>query len=103
MFAIMRELEAEHRGPFIPKPVWMEETSYDALMEELTEMDIRSLCLQLKLPRPDIYEPPVDYANCKPERINYPPALAFFFRNKDGVRQMKAKYKRRFGLPAGAE
>ena len=101
MFAIMRELEATQSGPWIPKPFWMAEALYNELMQELTEMDVRRLCAALKLPRPDFFEPPFDYTNPKPERINHPPAMVLFYRNQSGVLQMKAKYKKRYGLPGG--
>jgi hypothetical protein len=101
MLAIMRELEATQSGPWIPKPFWMAEALYTKLMQELVEMDLRRLCAALKLPRPDFFEPPFDYTNPRPERINHPPAMVIFYRNPSGVLQMKAKYMKRYGLPAG--
>jgi len=101
MFAIMRELEATQRGPWIPKPFWMTEALYNELMQELVEVDVRRLCAALKLPRPDFFDPPFDYTNPKPERINHPTTRLLFYRNESGVLQMKAKYKKRYGLPAG--
>jgi hypothetical protein len=95
MFAIMRELEATHRGPAIPKPVWMAEALYQDLMQELVEMDIRWMSAALKR------DEPFDYANATPERVNYPPSTVLFYAKK-GVRQLKAKYRKRYGLPAAA-
>lgn len=100
MFAIMRELEAEHRD-WIPKPVWMAEALYQDLMKELREMDIRQMYAALKWPRPRFWDEPVDYANAKPERANYPPSTVLFYTRK-GVRRLKAKYRKRYGLPAAA-
>jgi hypothetical protein len=102
MLAIMRELEATQSGPWIPKPFWMAEALYNELMQELVEVDLRCLCAALKFPRPDFFEPPFDYTNPKPERINHRPAMVLFYRNQRGVLQIKAKYMKRYGLPAGA-
>jgi hypothetical protein len=102
MLAIMRELEATQSGPWIPKPFWMAEALYNELMQELVEVDLRCLCAALKFPRPDLFEPPFDYTNPKPERINHRPAMVLFYRNQRGVLQIKAKYMKRYGLPAGA-
>jgi hypothetical protein len=101
MFAIMRELEATHRGPAIPKPIWMAEALYQDLMQELVEMDLRWMCAALKQPKPRFWGEPFDYANAKPERVNYPPSTVLFYAKK-GVRQLKAKYRKRYGLPAAA-
>ena len=101
MFAIMRELEAEHRGPFIPKPVWMAEALYQDLMKELREMHLRRMCAALKRPQPRFWDEPFDYANAKPERVNYPPSTVLFYTRK-GVRRLKARYRKRYGLPAAA-
>jgi len=102
VLAIMRELEATQSGPWIPKPFWMAEALYTKLMRELVEMDLRRLCAGLKLRRPDFFEPPFDYTNSRPERINHRPAMVLFYRNQRGVLQIKAKYMKRYGLPAGA-
>jgi hypothetical protein len=101
MFAIMRELEALHRGPAIPKPIRMAEALYQDLMQELVEMDIRWMCAALKRPQPRFWGEPFDYANATPERVNYPPSTVLFYAKK-GVRQLKAKYRKRYGLPAAA-
>jgi hypothetical protein len=98
MFAIMRELEATHSGPWIRKPIWMAEALYQDLMQELIEMDLRWMCAALKWPQGE----PFDYANATPERVsNYPPSTVLFYAKK-GVRQLKAKYRKRYGLPAAA-
>lgn len=70
MFAIMRELEATHSGPWIPKPVWMAEALYQDLMKELVEMDLGRMCGAQRPRR--FYGEPFHYANAKPERVNYP-------------------------------
>jgi hypothetical protein len=101
VLAIMRELEATHSGPAIPKPIWMAEALYQDLMQELVEMDIRRMCAALKRPQPRFWDEPFDYANAKPERVNYPPSTVLFYAKK-GVRQLKAKYRKRYGLPAAA-
>jgi hypothetical protein len=101
MFAIMRELEATHSGPWIPKPIWMAEALYQDLMQELGEMDIRWMCAALKWRQTRFRGEPFDYANAKPERVNYPPSTVLFYVKK-GVRQLKAKYRKRYGLPAAA-
>jgi hypothetical protein len=98
MFAIMRELEATHSGPWIPKPVWMIEPRYQALMKELIKMDIRRLCAVLKRPEPNFGGEPLAYAEIKPQRVHYPPATVLFYVKK-GVRQLKARYRPRYGLP----
>lgn len=99
MFAIMRELETTHPGPAIPKPVWMAEALYEDLTQELVEMHIRRMCAALKRPTPRFWdEPPFDYAKAKPERVNYPPSTMLFC-TKKGRRQLKAKYRQRYGLP----
>ena len=102
MFAIMRELEAPHDcGPVIPKPRWMAEARYQDLMQELVEMDIRWSCAALKRPQPRLWDEPFDYANAKPEPVNYPPSTVLFCA-KNGVRQLKANYRKRYGLPLAA-
>jgi hypothetical protein len=101
MFAIMRELEAAHSGPCIPKPVWMVEALYQKLMQELVEMDIRRLCKALKRPQPRFYDEPFDCATARPERVNYPRSTVIFY-SKNGVRQMKANFRKRYGLPRAA-
>jgi hypothetical protein len=102
VLAIMRELETTQSGPWIPKPLWMTEALYTKLMQELVEMDLRRLCAAMKLPRPDFFEPAFDYTNPRPERINHRPTRVIFYRNQRGVLQIKAKYMKRYGLPAGA-
>jgi hypothetical protein len=99
MFAIMRELEADHRGPDIPKPVWMVEPLYQQLMEELVEMDCRVMCRALKRPPPDFWAEPCDYASATPDRANYPRSKVLFY-VKNGVPRLKAKYRKRYGLRA---
>jgi hypothetical protein len=101
MLAIMRELEATHSGPAISKPIWMAEVLYQHLMQELPEMDIRRLCAGLKRPKPSFCGEPFDYANAKPERVNYPPSTVLFYVEK-GTRKLKARYRKRYGLPAAA-
>ena len=101
MFAIMRELEAPDSGPAIPKPSWMAEARYQDLMQELVEMDIRWRCAALKRPQPRFGDEPFDYANAKPEPANYP-ASTVLFCAKNGVRQLKANYRKRYGLPLAA-
>jgi hypothetical protein len=101
MFAIMRELEAEHRGPCIAKPIWMAEALYQDLMQELVEMDIRWMSAALKRTQPRFWGEPFDYAKATPERVNYPPSTVLFYAKK-GVRQLKAKHRKRYGLPAAA-
>ena len=99
MLAIMRELEATHSGPAIPKPSWMAEARYQDLMQELVEMDIRRMSAALKRPQPRFGDEPFDYANAKPEPVKYP-ASTVLFCTKNGVRQLKAKYRKRYGLAA---
>ena len=98
VFAIMRELEATHLGVWIPKPVWMAEALYQDLMKELREMHLRWMCAALKWPQPRFWDEPFDYANAKPERANYPSSMVLFYTRK-GVRQLKARYRKRYGLP----
>jgi len=101
MFAIMRELETVHRGPHIPKPVWMVESLYQQLMEELVEMDCRVMCRALKRPPPDFWEQPFDYASATPDRANYPRSKVLFY-VRNGVPRLKAKHRKRYGLPGTA-
>jgi hypothetical protein len=101
MFAIMRELEATHSGPWIPRPIWMAEAHYEALMKELVEMDIRRLSAALGRPEPKFGGEPLAYADLKPKRAHYPPTTVLFCVKK-GVRQLKARYRHRYGLPAAA-
>jgi hypothetical protein len=98
LFAIMRELESDHRGPCIPKPIWMAEPHYEALMQELVETDIRRMHKALGRPEPNFGGEPLEYAEIKPQRVHYPPATVIFY-VKNGVRQLKARYRQRFGLP----
>jgi hypothetical protein len=101
MFAIMRELEADHNGPCIPRPIWMAEPHYEALMKELLETDIRRLLKALGRPPPNFGGEPLAYAEIKPQRVHYPPATVLFY-TKKGVRQLKARYRHRYGLPTTA-
>jgi hypothetical protein len=101
-FAIRRELETTHSGPWIPKPCWMAEPHYQKLMEELVETDIRWMCKALKRPQPRFFHEPLDCETARPEQVNYPRATAIFY-YKNGVRQMKANFRKRYGLPRAAE
>ena len=64
-------------------------------------MDIRQMSAALKWPQPRFWDEPFDYANVKPERVNYPPSTVLFYTRK-GVRRLKARYRKRYGLPAAA-
>jgi hypothetical protein len=101
MFAIMRELEATHPGPCIPRPVWMIEPHYEALMKELLKTDIRRLCAALGRPPPSFGGEPLAYAAIKPKRVRYPASTVLFY-VKNGVRQLKARYRPRYGLPVSS-
>jgi hypothetical protein len=101
MFAILRELEADHNGPCIPRPIWMAEPHYEALMNELLETDIRRLSAALGRPPPNFGGEPLAYAEIKPQRVHYPPATVLFC-VKNGVRQLKARYRPRYGLPVSS-
>jgi hypothetical protein len=98
--AIMRELETDHAGRHIPRPDWMAEPLYQKLMQELVEMDCRTMAKALKWPQPDYWDE-FDYADVKPERVNYPPGTVVFY-NRNGVTKLKARYRKRYGLPAAA-
>jgi hypothetical protein len=101
MFAIMRELEADHAGPCIPRPIWMSEPHYEALIKELLETDIRRLSAALGRPPPNFGGEPLAYAEIKPKRVRYP-ASTVLFCVKNGVRQLKARYRPRYGLPVSS-
>jgi hypothetical protein len=101
MFAIMRELEATHPGPCIPRPVWMIEPHYEALMKELLKTDIRRLCAALGRPPPSFGGEPLAYAEIQPKRVRYP-ASTVLFCVKNGVRQLKARFRPRYGLPVSS-
>ena len=95
----MNSVATTHCGPAIPKPSWMAEAWYQDLMQELVEMDIRRMSAALKRPQPRFGDEPFDYANAKPERVKYP-ASTVLFCTKKGVRQLKANYRKRYGLAA---
>jgi hypothetical protein len=101
MFAIMRELEATHPGPCIRRPVWMIEPHYEALMKELLKTDIRRLCAALGRPPPSFGGEPLAYAEIQPKRVRYP-ASTVLFCVKNGVRQLKARFRPRYGLPVSS-
>jgi hypothetical protein len=61
-------------------------------------MDIWRMCAALKRPKPRFWGQPFDYAKAKPERVNYPSSTVLFY-TKNGRRQLKAKYRQRYGLP----
>jgi len=98
VLAIMRELETDHRRPDIRKPIWMAEALYQKLMDELVEMDCRWMAKALKRPLLDYWDE-FDYARAKPERVKIPSTAVVFY-VKNGVRQLKARYRKRYGLPA---
>jgi hypothetical protein len=98
LFAIMRELETDHAGRHIPRPIWMAEPLYQKLLQELVEMDCRTMAKALKWPQPDYWDE-FDYADAKPERVNYPPGTVLFY-TRNGVTKLKARYRKRYGLPA---
>jgi hypothetical protein len=67
-------------------------------MKELLKTDIRRLCAALGRPPPSFGGEPLAYAEIKPKRVHYPPATVLFY-VKNGVRQLKARYRHRYGLP----
>jgi hypothetical protein len=71
------------------------------LMKELLKTDIRRLCAALGRPPPSFGGEPLAYAAIKPKRVRYPASTVLFY-VKNGVRQLKARYRPRYGLPVSS-
>jgi hypothetical protein len=116
--AIKRELCATHSGPGIFKPPWMTDARYDELMQRLLRLDVARLHAMLGLGEPDfgdidvapevMYAPPLDpfapdvfTPEFEPMQVNNRASTSMYYRDKSGTLQMKARYKKKYGLPDG--
>jgi hypothetical protein len=105
MLLHMKELGINHRGSWISKPEWMTQARFEFLTRELVKEDIRCMSAMLGVEVLDFVDEDEEIdleAELKPLPVNDPQSLSMYYRDKHGTMQMKAKYKRKYGLPEGA-
>jgi hypothetical protein len=113
--AIKRELCTDLvPGVGIFKPPWMTDARYNELTQELVREDVRRMCAMTGRGEPDfgdmdvsaeVMDPAGEWnasSNPEPMQVNDPQSMSMYYRDKAGTLQMRANYKKKYGLPDGA-
>jgi len=101
-------------GVGIFKPPWMTDARYNELTQEMVREDVRRMCAMTGRGEPDfgdmdasaeVMDAPGESnesPDSEPMQVNDPQSMSMYYRDKAGTLQMRAKYKKKYGLPGGA-